>query len=189
MDSNQLVRGSLQDISISGRTSLAQAFLGVSALILIDVSYSMNQDDCPGGRKRFTVAQEQLIKLQRDLPGKIGVVAWSSTAYFCPGGLPTEPFGGTNLVNALTFVRPADGCQIKIIIISDGEPDAPDQTLDIARNFKSKLDTIYVGPETGHGRDFLRRLADASGGQSVSQSVREIPQLAESVQRLITTTT
>src|SRR5262245_7320223 len=186
--SNSLVYGSLQDVALKLGKSVAHTFLTVDALVLVDTSGSMDMPDCPGGRRRYDVACEQLIRLQRELPGKVGVISWSSHAIFCPGGIPTFLEGGTDLVNALKFVKHADGTSIKLILISDGEPDygSDRAVIDLASQFKSKISTIYVGPEDGHGRDFLRRLADATGGQAVSQSVKDIANLQQTVTKLLT---
>jgi hypothetical protein len=185
--STALIKGSLQDIAIRNNFSIAQAFLSADAIVMVDTSISMADRDCPGGQSRFSCAREQLIRLQRDLPGKIAVISWNSDARFCAGGLPEEPGGGTDLTGVLQFVKPADGTGIKFILISDGQPNDETSALDLAKQFSSKIDTIFVGPESSSGRDFLRRLAEASGGQAVSNSVRDIPFLANDIQKLITT--
>jgi hypothetical protein len=188
MASTQLVKGSLQDISKTTGKPLAETFLSVDALVLVDTSASMDADDCPTypGRKRYDVACEQLIRLQKDLPGKVGVISWSSHAIFCPVGIPTFLQGGTDMAGALKFVKDADGTSIKLILISDGEPASEDEALKVAGQFKSKIDCIFVGPEYSPGRDFLRRLAAATGGVSVSQSVKDIANLSTTVTKLLT---
>jgi hypothetical protein len=182
-----LVKGSLLDVAARNNYSVAQAFLSADAIVMVDTSISMSDRDCPGGQSRFSCAREQLIRLQRDLPGKIAVISWNNDARFCAGGLPEEPDGGTDLTGVLQFVKPADGTGVKFILISDGQPNDETSALDLAKQFTSKIDVIFIGPETSPGRDFLRRLAEASGGQAVSNSVRDIPYLANEIQKLITT--
>jgi hypothetical protein len=188
MTATQLVKGSLQHVSQTTGKPIAETFLSVDALVLVDTSASMSAQDCPniGGRKRYDVACEQLIRLQKDLPGKVGVISWSSHAIFCPGGIPVFLQGGTDMAGALKFIRAADNTSIKLILISDGEPDNESDALRIAGQFKSKIDCIFVGPESSPGRDFLRRLAAATGGVSVSQSVKDIANLSTTVTRLLT---
>lgn len=54
-------------------------------------------------------------------------------------------------------------------MISDGKPDNERDALHEARTFQSKIDVIYVGPESSPaGREFLAKLAAASGGQVVT---------------------
>ncbi len=186
---SQLIQGSLQSVANGSGKGIAHVFLTVDVIIAVDTSGSMNQSDCPGNRRRYDVACEQLIRLQKELPGKVGVISWSCTVSFCPGGIPTFLSGGTDLVGALKFIKPADGTSIKLILISDGEPDygSEQACLDLAKQFKSKLETIYIGPEDGPGRDFLRRLAEATGGRSVSQSINELGQLSQTMRGLLTT--
>lgn len=183
----QLVYGSLKDISQRSGKPIAGTFLSVDALVMVDTSGSMDSEDCPGNRRRYDVACEQLIRLQRELPGKVGVISWSSSCQFNSGGVPYYFGGGTDLASVLKFVKPADGTSIKLILISDGEPDHEQGALDLARQFKSKIQTIYIGPEAGYGRDFLRRLAEATGGKSVSQSINQLGQLSVTVKGLLTT--
>jgi hypothetical protein len=183
--SNQLVYGSLSDIAQRSGKSVAHTFLNIDALIMVDTSASMETEDCSGGRRRYDLACEQLIRLQREIPGKIGLISWNSDARFCPGGIPSSPYGGTDLANVLTFIQPADGTGIKLILISDGEPDNEDKALALAKKFKSQIETIYIGPEVGAGRDFLRRLAEAAGGRGVSQSVQDLGNLSKVVRGLL----
>jgi len=188
VNSTQLVYGSLKDIADRSHKSVAETFLSVDALVMVDTSGSMDSADCENKRTRYDLACEQLIRLQREIPGRIGVISWFSSTQFNPGGIPHYFGGGTDLVNVLKFVKPADGTSIKLILISDGEPDYGSQQncLDLAKQFKSRLETIYIGPEDGPGRDFLRRLAEATGGQSVSQSVKDIANLKQTVTKLLT---
>lgn len=183
--SNQLVYGSLKDIANRSGKGIAHSFLNVDALVMVDTSGSMDDQDCAGERRRYDVACEQLIRLQREIPGRVGVISWNSDARFCPGGIPTSPEGGTDMAGVLRFVQPADGTGIKMILISDGEPNHEQSALDVAKTFTSQIQTIYIGPENGSGRDFLRRLAEATGGQSVSQSVQDLGNLSKTVKGLL----
>jgi hypothetical protein len=186
MSDTQLVYGSLQDVAQREKKSVAETFLSVDALVMVDTSGSMVMTDCQNNRSRYDLACEQLIRLQRDLPGKIGVISWNSYQNFHAGGLPTSPCGGTDMAGVLRFVKPADNTSIKLILISDGEPDDEDKALKLAGQFKSKIDTIYCGPESGFGREFMRKLAMVTGGVSVSQSVKDIINLQQTVTKLLT---
>lgn len=185
--SDKLVYGSLQDISNRSGRPIAETFLSVDALVMVDTSASMTANDCQNGQRRYDVACDQLTKLQKELPGKIGVISWSSRTVFCSSGIPMFLREGTDLAGVLRFIKPADGTGIKLILISDGEPDSESEALRLAKQFKSKLSTIFVGPESSPGRDFLRRLAEATGGQSVTQSINQLGQLSQTVKGLLTT--
>lgn len=184
---NTIVPGSLADLMRQNNTSIAESFLNVDVIVIVDVSGSMNTPDARGNQKRYEVACQELAKLQRDIPGKIAIVAFSDRAEFVPGGIPPYIGAGTNLAGALQFVKVADGL-VKFIVISDGQPDDDTKALTIARQFKSKIDVVYVGPEDdfGGGRRFLEKLAAASGGQFTTSD--RAHELADKVERLLLTT-
>lgn len=160
-----IVPGSLAAVSGKENMSLAESFLNVDALILVDTSASMHATDAAGGVERYRAACDELKRLQATLPGKIGVVSFSDYAKFCPGGVPEFISGSTNLVGGLKFIQAADTLGIKFIVISDGEPDSEQAAIDLARKFKTQIDVVYIGPERGGGSLFLGRLAEASGGK------------------------
>jgi Mg-chelatase subunit ChlD len=183
MKTTALVPGSLSAVANRDNLSLAESFLSVDVLLVVDMSGSMLSDDAPGGIARHEAATAELRRLQASMPGKIGVIAFSSHTEFCPSGIPTPMFSGTDLAGALRFIKPADGLGIRIIIISDGQPDDAGGALAVARQFKSRIDTIYIGPEYGGGQEFLRKLAAASGGKFVKSD--EIGMLAQPVTLLL----
>lgn len=163
-----LVRGSLSDMAARQNVSLAESFLSADAIVLADISDSML--DLDAGRhadgtamSRHQRAAQELASLQESLPGKVVVVAFASQPRFCPGGSLPVPNGTTNLTEALKFVAVADGT-VDFIVISDGEPDNEESALEVASKFESKISTVYVGPEGGAGREFLKKLAQKSGG-------------------------
>ncbi len=182
MQSTTITSGSLRAIATRDGMSLAESFLSVDALLVCDMSGSMSDRDAPGGVTRYEAAERELRQLQAQLPGKVAVVAFSSTTEFCPGGVPTRLGGGTDMAAALRFVLPADGTA-QIILISDGEPDSESETLAVARQFTGDIDTIYIGPERGPGREFLSRLARATGGNAVQSAAPGL--LSSGVQLLL----
>lgn len=180
-----LTYGSLGEMAQRAGKSIAETFMQADCIVMIDISLSMSEHDCLEGQRRYDAALAELAKLQRQIPGKVGVIQWSSSVQFVPGGVPDFPTGSTQLANCLRFVKPADDTGIRLILVSDGEPDDPETAMDEARTFKSKIDTVYVGPANGYGADFLKRLAAATGGQAVTQSVTEIGQLSQTVKKLL----
>jgi Mg-chelatase subunit ChlD len=181
-----LVVGSIADVAAKSGTSLAETFINCDAVVLIDVSGSMDAPDSRDRRTRYDVALEELAALQQALPGKIAVIAFSSWPVFVPGGQPPFLAGGTDLAAALQFAKVADvpSGDMRFFIISDGEPDSRDVALAVARTYHNRIDTIYVGPESYPlGRAFLQQLATASGGQSVTAD--RVQELARVTQQLL----
>ncbi len=164
-----IVTGSIADVAQRSGQSLAQTFVGAECVILVDTSGSMGSADSRGGRTRYAVACEELAALQGAMPGKIAVLSFASNAMFCPDGTPFNQQGGTDLAGALQFARMADVPGIRFIVISDGEPDDAAAALREAAKYQARIDVIYAGPEhSPAGRDFLTKLAQASGGNIVT---------------------
>lgn len=186
MTTNDIIlSGSVADVAQREGRDIAESFLAVDAVIIVDVSYSMNTRDSRGGRRRYDVALEELQTLQQHLPGKLAVVAFSDTVQFCPGGQPPFLGGGTNLAEALRFCRVADTIPgMRFVVVSDGEPNNEPAALEVARDYANRIDTVFVGPERDpRGQDFLRRLAQISGGQPVTAD--RVMQLADKVTTLL----
>lgn len=185
MSNIQLVKGSLGAIAQQNNQSIAETFVNADVVILVDTSGSMCACDSRGNRSRYEVACEELKNLQASLPGKLALISFSDDCLFCPNGIPFNYEGGTKLAQALKFAKVADVTGIRFIVISDGQPDSEEEALKVARTFKAKIDTIYVGPEGGDGQAFLKRLAKASGGQGVTAD--RVKELSANVQRLLLT--
>lgn len=185
MSKNAIVPGSLSAVAQRDGMTLAESFLNCDVLLLVDQSGSMGTCDGPAMRSRYEMADAELIRLQAQYPGKVALIAFSSWPVFCPGGKPERLGGGTDMVAALQFVKVADDAGIKIVLISDGEPADEKQTLQVAKTFTSKIDTIYIGNESDHngGRVFLQKLAAATGGQFFKSDAPGL--LADNVQTLL----
>jgi Mg-chelatase subunit ChlD len=165
-NTTQMVKGSLSQIAKETGRTLAESWISVDAVILVDISASMDDRDTSDGSSRYAVAQRELTKLQETLPGKIAIVAFSEEFTFVPTGLlpPTQSI--TDLGGALNFTHIADSIpDMRFVVISDGEPTDEDKALRAAKKYKNKIDTIYVGTEDGSGRDFLKKLAAQAGGE------------------------
>jgi len=164
-----IVPGSLSAIARQENKSIAETFVNVDLVVIVDTSGSMFTHDSRGGKSRYGVACEELTQLQNAHPGKIAVLAFANGTIFCPSGVPTYLGGGTDMAGALQFAKIADVPGMQFILISDGQPDDEAATLAIAKTYQNKISTIYAGPEEHPaGRDFLQRLAAATGGQTIT---------------------
>lgn len=185
MNNTQIIPGSLGAIAQQNNQSIAETFVNCDVCIIVDTSGSMCACDSRGNRSRYEVACEELKNLQASLPGKLALLSFSDDVVFCPSGIPFNYEGSTDLTKALKFAKLADVSGIRFIVISDGQPDSEEEALKVARTYKAKIDTVYVGPEGGEGQAFLKRLAKASGGQGVTAA--KVAKLADNVERLLLT--
>lgn len=181
---NAIVAGSIAAIAQREGQSLAETFLNCDAVILVDCSASMGAPDSRGGHTRYDVALEELAELQKHLPGKLAVIAFSDNPIFCPGGQPPFLCGQTDLAKALRFAKVADVPGMRFVVISDGQPDSATEALAVARGYTNRIDVVYVGPEMAPtGRAFLEQLARAAGGEAVTAD--RVQRLAEKTATLL----
>lgn len=162
-----LVPGSISAVAQDSGRPLALAMMDVDAVVIVDTSGSMSAHDSRDGQTRYDVACQELAALQARMPGKLAIVSFSDGALLCPTGVPSYLGGGTNLAGALRYAKTFDVDGVRFIVVSDGEPDSERDALTEAARISGRIDTIYVGPEMGSGREFLARLANASGGKPV----------------------
>ena len=182
---NKIIKGSISDIAKKKNQSPAQSLLSCSLLVLLDVSYSMNSRDAREGMSRHELAEEELIHLQGTNEGKIALVCFSSSVQVCFDGRPIIANGGTNLAKGLEQIKMVDGTGIKILVISDGQPDNEQRALEVAGTFSSPINTLHIGPETDiRGKAFLDRLSAKSGGKSMKS--KEIGSLESGVKLMLT---
>ena len=179
-----IIPGSLGAIAKQENKSIAETFMSADCIIIVDTSSSMDNNDSRDGKSRYEVACEELARLQAEFPGKIAVLAFSNDVQFCPSGIPVFMGGCTAMAKALEFAKIADVPGMQFILISDGEPDEEEKTLAVARTYQNKISTIYVGPEERPvGRDFLYRLAQATGGQGIT--VDRAKELKSGIEKLM----
>ena len=182
------VKGSLQSVANKSLITVAQAFVDCDVVVLLDVLASMMTADgqnyyhtSPHAETRYRKACNQLAKLQHDNPGKVCLICFDHQQTFEPSGIARHPNGSTDVAGALSYIWKADGLGLKFVLISDGEPDDDESAIAIARQFKSRIDCLFIGPEGSSGQDFLRRLAAVTGGKFDPLNTKGINQLCDKI--------
>lgn len=179
----QSVKGSLAKIAEQNNQSIAEAFINADVIIIVDTSGSMDMRD-GDSRNRYQIACDELAKLQAELAGRIAVLAFSDSVIFCPNGVPVYLGSGTAMSNALQFAKVADIPPMRFVVIADGYPDNREEALRVAKTFQSRIDTIYVGPESDAGaKAFMQELANAKQGQYATD--KSGLRLAETTKQLL----
>ena len=100
-----VIVGSMADYQRKTGAGLAKSWLQVKAVVVVDISGSMDTRDAGDGHRRVDVAKMELAKLQKQLQGQIAVVEFNYDARWGRDGSLGEPAGGTNLAGALDYVR------------------------------------------------------------------------------------
>lgn len=183
--SDKLVKAKLEaSMELGSLKSLVDA--NEVPMLLIDTSGSMsslmNME-----RRRIDGLREAVNMIQNETP--VPMLSFGATTGL---GEPDvrfvehvpEPCGGTPLHRAIDMAR--DNGATRVVVISDGEPDLPTESLDAARRFGGRIDIIYVGEEGGPGSAFLKQLARATGGDKFDGKLTETRQLVGKVIGLLT---
>jgi len=169
-----IVTGSFAEMQRTTGAGMAKSWLRVEAVILVDVSSSMETADAGDGdrEQRVAVARREVAKLQKRMPGKLAIVNFNHDASWSPEGRIENPSGSTNVAGALEYVQEllgdAGAAGIKVVVVSDGEPDSAEAALEEAGKLAAKgavINTVYCGPDRGLGKGFLTRLAAAGKGE------------------------
>ena len=182
-ETGSIVPGSLSSMATLNNQTLAETFLNADVVVIVDVSGSMGSQDAGDGMTRFEKACSELALLQQRNQGKVAVIGFSNDPMFYPGGKPSFMGAGTRMDDALAYAKVADVDGMAFFLISDGEPSSRVDALNVASQYKNKINTIYVGPEGGEGQKFLARLAEASGG--VFATAEKVKELASTVETML----
>lgn len=179
-------KGSIFDVAFRRGMKPEEVLADADILIIFDDSSSM--DESLGGRTRYDFAVDALKKLQEAHEGRIVLINFSSTADIYLGGIPPRPNGNTRLDLALELAKEFDDMGMKkIVIITDGEPNGPTDVeqlcIDIAKTFKTPIDTIFIGED--YMVQAMKFLEALTTGRALGHV--DVENLAEKVTKLLTT--
>jgi hypothetical protein len=129
-------------------------------LYLVDCSGSM--DNFVDGKHLWEHARDALKKCGAEniicFGEKDGKHAWWGSIE------DIQPTGSTPMEDAFILTKQSSYKYDKVILISDGEPNYKGAVKEELRDFKYKVDTIYIGKDWGGGEDFLKEVAAMTGG-------------------------
>lgn len=184
---NALIRTRLENsLQASSLKSLVQRRQQEkTTFLLLDCSGSM-AEPCRPGERRIDALRAVVDTLHAQVACPLvgfGLSLDSQTADVAFITRVPEPMGSTPLDKAITFGARHQATHL--IVVSDGEPNSPERTLEAAKAFAHPIDVFYVGPPGGPGEAFLTRLAQASGGQRQTTSLRQPEQLVSGIKGLL----
>lgn len=138
-------------------------------LLIIDISGSMNDLIAPNMTK-LKVMEDSLSKLPTR---HCSCLLFNSTTQWWQGGALPAACGGTAMHLALSVganIQP-----ISSLVVSDGEPDDPDQALAIAQTMPGSISTLYIGSDSNRNAiGFMRRLAQIGMGSFSQMDINRI---------------
>ena len=185
------VEGSMADYQRRTGAGLAKSWLTVKAVVLVDISGSMDTRDAGDGHRRVDIARQEMAKLQKKMQGQIAVVEFNYDARWRRDGMVGEPAGGTNMAGALEYVRDLVGPglpRVQVVVVSDGSPDTEQETIEQAKLIAgagAKVSTVYCGPDNHDaGKAFLKRLSSVGGGESAEAFL--VKALEQQITKLLT---
>lgn len=160
--SSDLVRTRLEkSIAVRSLKDLVRVRTSDKIFLLIDVSGSMHST-MRNGKQRIDALREVVrdIKSKRTDVRMIAFGGREGSAYEVQA-VP-DAGGGTPLRQAIDLGKKLEAG--RAIVISDGEPEDPLGCLESAKTFGGQIDVVFVGDPGERGEEFLRRLAEATGG-------------------------
>jgi hypothetical protein len=158
-----------RNLTIRKQTEIVPAnaqFRKMSEIIIADKSASMNAavaqlDDRAAPTRRIDAVNEAISSYG----AHIQTIAFSHTVTTHTGLVTLEPSGSTAMHLALEEAKKYEPTYL--LVLSDGQVDYPDKTLQIARELAELaiIDTLYIGPDDDSAEKFMRDLAEIGHGR------------------------
>lgn len=180
-NTNALARLAASMTTTNSKKSAVDQFLNASeeVMLLLDTSGSMASPiNMTEPKTRIEGLREAVVEVKQS--GSCPMIAFGG-----PYGAEVRfvddvpnPAGGTPMSQAIDLAKTYGAT--RIVIISDGMPDHRPTTLESARNFKGRIDVVFIGTANDYedGKSFLEQLAAMSGGRT---SIADFKQLAGKV--------
>lgn len=148
--------------------------------LAIDCSASM---DTPmyNGKRRIDGLREVVKGIREQVPCEMIVFDGGNARTV--DGVP-EPNGGTPMHEAIRFAKERGAGSL--VVVSDGQPDWPQGTLDAAMAFGGRIDVVFVGNPGDFGEQFMIELAQKTGGIQFTGDLAEVKQITSGIVGLLT---
>lgn len=139
-------------------------------VVLLDTSSSMDEPAGPT-KTKIEMLREACANVLPQVAAS-RVYSFNSTVRDITGGFIPDPAGGTAMERALEAAEPHRPRQT--LVITDGLPNDPDKTLEVADRMTGSIDVIFCGPDTDTGAiQFCQKLARGTGGRFYHHNYRQ----------------
>lgn len=168
---------SLRTTSLS---DLVRVRAGQDVWLLVDASGSM-----AGVMRNHKRRIDGLDEVVRDIRSKrpVQMIAFGHDGAFKTESVP-RPGGGTPLTEAIVLAKQLNTG--RCIVISDGEPNNPQTALAAAKDYAGQIDVVFVGDPGEPGEEFLKALAQSTGGTEFRGDLSQPKELSKGIIGLIT---
>lgn len=171
--SNTLAKQLSKSLQTGSLADLVRVRQEQNIFLLLDCSGSMGSR-MKNGRSRMQGLRETVSSIQSEKEMRMVQFGVGDESTFITS-IP-DACGGTPLHQAIIFAKTNQAG--RAIVISDGAPDSENAAMDAARSFGGRIDVVFIGDEGEHGEMFLKRLAEATGGESFTGDLSDPKQLA-----------
>lgn len=182
MSSEALLKKSLEkSLRVTSLSDLVRVKTGEEVTLLLDVSGSMG-DHLRNGKTRIEGLREVVQGIQSKRPVKMIAFGGSDGGAYDVTSIPFAA-GGTPLHSAIDLAK-LKGVP-RVIVISDGIPDSPSASIASAKAFGGQIDVVYVGDPGERGEEFLKSLAESTGGTEFHGDLSEPKSLTGKIMGLL----
>lgn len=165
-----LVSGAAKQLpAATGRVAVQQARIDRrkgKMVILADISFSMSSEAW-GGQTKLDLLREAVASVMSRYDCQL--IVFSDRAREV-SAVPAEVEGGTDLAAGLQAALAHDpGITL---VISDGQPQNPGESLKLARTFRGVINTLYIGPESDAAAiEYMRTLSKQADGATAVNDI------------------
>lgn len=178
--SSPLVKALGQSLKAGSLGDLIRLRQESNITLLLDCSGSMG-DHLATGKTRMQGMRETVAQIQAEKQMKMIQFGWGPEPSFIET-IPPDT-GGTPLHLAIILAK--NNGVGRAIVLSDGVPDDRTAALQAARDFGGRIDVIFIGNPGEVGEQFLKELAECTGGESFTGDLTIPKQLAGQILGLL----
>jgi hypothetical protein len=123
-------------------------------IFLLDVSGSMDWD--VNGRRKIDHLRSVLQEYRENRK-----ICFNSS--IIEGEIP-EPYGGTDMASAFRYLRSREYKVEQLVLVSDGDPDDPQDAIAQALQLHIPVNIVYIGQRGSTGEKFMQKLSAVTHG-------------------------
>lgn len=162
---NQIMQSGQNKLEIKSQRVIrydpkTESLVEIKPMLLLDISGSMSQHVCENRKIDILRNAVKDIKNAR-------MFVFSDDCRETAGYIP-EPESSTDLVNAFGIIRLEINKDTNLLLVSDGIPDEPEESIRAAKSLGIPVNVMYIGRKGDRGEEFMWQLAKATGGKEIT---------------------